>query len=57
MVAFGTRLRDAPPAQDVELKRLSLNLAHAIRDVIGPAFELPTPESINARAKSGPSGN
>lgn len=49
MVTFGDHLKTSPPAQDPKLKQLSLELAHAIRSVIGPAFQLPTPELVNAR--------
>lgn len=52
MVNFGKQLEQNPQIADPKLQRLSLDLAHAIRNVIGPSFELPTPESKDERTKS-----
>jgi hypothetical protein len=51
MVAFGAHLRDHPQEsrKRKELERLSLELAHAIRDEIGPSFALEAPASSNLR--------
>jgi len=50
MVAFGSYLKQHPKARDRrELKRLSLDLAHAMRDAAGPAFKLEPAKLTNSR--------
>lgn len=52
MVNFGTALRQRPTNADRrDLERLSLALAHAIRDAVGPAFELQAAPATQERFK------
>jgi hypothetical protein len=52
MVKFGAALRQRESNPDRrELERLSLALAHAIRDAVGPAFELQPAPATQERFK------
>ncbi len=54
MVKYGNLLEENPDIGDPRMKRLSLDLAQAIRNIVGPSFKLPTPETMDERNEKKP---